>query len=332
MKKSILVTGGAGFIGSDFVSMQVDQGNKVIVLDKLTYAGKRENLSGLDGDLCQLIVGDINDEKVVTSIFEQNSIDFVVNFAAESHVDNSIENSDDFIITNINGTHNLLKCSLNYWQSLQGDKKHDFRFLHVSTDEVFGSLNVGDKRFNENSNYNPSSPYSASKAASDHLVKAWFATYNLPVIITNCSNNYGSRQLEEKLIPFMIKRALAGQKMTIYGDGKNIRDWIYVGDHNYGVDLALKKGRIGQSYCFGGDCELSNNEIVALICDILDKKRPLGDGKSYKDQIIYVKDRKGHDFRYAIDCQKAKDELGFEIRNDFKENFEKVVDYYLSIF
>lgn len=318
---NLLVTGGAGFIGSSFVGQQVKKGNKVIVLDKLTYAGKKENLTWI-GDGYELIIGDIIDENLVEKIIEDNDIDKIIHFAAESHVDNSIKNPDAFITTNINGTHSLLKVALQQYQ-----KKPNFHFHHISTDEVFGDLPLeGNDRFTEETPYNPSSPYSASKAASDHLVHAYYKTYNLPITISNCSNNYGPRQHDEKLIPTIIRKAINGENIGIYGDGKNVRDWIHVDDHNRAVDLILEKGTIGETYCIGGNNELNNNQVVNKICEILDEIKPKLEGKSYKEQITYIKDRAGHDRRYAIDGSKIENELGFKNQVTFEEGLKKLIE------
>jgi dTDP-glucose 4,6-dehydratase len=318
---NLLVTGGAGFIGSSFVGQQVKKGNKVIVLDKLTYAGKKENLTWI-GNGYELIIGDIIDENLVAKIVQEHDIDKIIHFAAESHVDNSIKNPDAFITTNINGTHSLLKIALQQYQ-----KKPNFHFHHISTDEVFGDLPLeGNDRFTEETPYNPSSPYSASKAASDHLVRAYHKTYNLPITISNCSNNYGPRQHDEKLIPTIIRKAINGENIGIYGDGKNVRDWIHVDDHNRAVDLILEKGKIGETYCIGGNNELNNNQVVNKICEILDQIKPKSDGKSYKEQITYIKDRAGHDRRYAIDGSKIENELGFKNQVTFEEGLKKLIE------
>ena len=317
---NLLVTGGAGFIGSSFVGQQVKKGNKVIVLDKLTYAGKKENLTWIKNGY-ELIIGDIIDENLVAKIMQDHDIDKIIHFAAESHVDNSIKNPDAFITTNINGTHSLLKVALQQYQ-----KKKNFHFHHISTDEVFGDLPLeGNEKFTEETPYNPSSPYSASKAASDHLVRAYYTTYNLPITISNCSNNYGPRQHDEKLIPTIIKKAIAGDEIGIYGDGKNVRDWIHVDDHNRAVDLILEKGKIGATYCIGGNNELDNNQVVNKICEILDKIKPKSNGKSYEEQITYIKDRAGHDRRYAIDGSKIENELGFKNQITFEKGLRDLI-------
>jgi dTDP-glucose 4,6-dehydratase len=316
-----LVTGGAGFIGSSFVAQQVNKGKKIIVLDKLTYAGKKENLSWIDSNNYKLIVGDINDKTLLSQIFNEYKIDKLVHFAAESHVDNSIKNPDEFVTTNINGTHCLLQASIKEFQ-----KNPNFHFHHISTDEVFGDLELdGEDKFTESTPYNPSSPYSASKAASDHLVRSYHRTYNLPITISNCSNNYGPRQHSEKLIPTIIRKALAGEDIPIYGDGKNIRDWIHVDDHNRAVDLILEKGEIGGTYCIGGNCELSNNQVVHKICEILDKIVPNTNGISYSSQIRFVEDRKGHDRRYAIDANKIEKELNHKNIISFEAGIKELI-------
>jgi dTDP-glucose 4,6-dehydratase len=326
---NILITGGCGFIGSEFVIQSVAHGDKVFVLDKMTYAANENNLDEVKGKYT-LIKGDIGDKSLVLRILRDNNIDAVVNFAAESHVDNSISASAIFIETNINGTYAMLEASRIYWNDLSADKKAAFRYVQISTDEVFGDLPLNtDEKFSEQTQYKPSSPYSASKAAGDHLAHAWQRTYGLPVIITNCSNNYGPRQFPEKLIPHMIKCALSGENLPVYGDGKNVRDWIHVEDHCYGVYLALTQGKIGETYCFGGNAETANIDLVNKICAILDRLKPKTQG-SYKEQITFVKDRAGHDRRYAIDDSKAIQELGFKRKYTFDEGVEATVGWYLG--
>jgi dTDP-glucose 4,6-dehydratase len=328
--KKILVTGGCGFIGSCFVLKQLRDGNMVINLDNLTYASNLDNLKQITlNNNYHFFKGDINDKDLVSKILKEFEVDWIVNFAAESHVDNSIINPEIFIKTNINGTYVLLKCALNYWKNLEGNKKEEFRFLQVSTDEVYGSLSLTDAKFSEDTNYKPSSPYSASKAAADHLVAAWHHSYNLPIILTNCSNNFGPRQHKEKLIPTIIFSCLQNKEIPIYGNGKNIRDWIYVEDHCLGIELALKKAKIGSRYCFGGNAERENINIASLICKILDQLKPRADKKSYQKQISFVKDRAGHDFRYAINDDKARKELGFTNSNSFEERIKETVIWYL---
>ena len=329
--KRILVTGGAGFIGSCFVINQVKKGNLVINLDKLTYAANLGNLQEISpDDNYHFIQNDINNQEEIAKILNDFAIDYLVNFAAESHVDNSISGPQIFIQTNINGTFALLNQALIYWRNLNNEKRNNFRFLHVSTDEVYGSLKENDPKFNENTSYKPNSPYSASKAASDHLVRAWHKTYGLPTITTNCSNNFGPRQHHEKLIPTIIASCLNNKPIPIYGNGKNIRDWIYVEDHCNGIDLALQKGKTGQTYCFGGNAEKQNIEIVNLICGILDQIHPRSDNKSYKEQISFVTDRPGHDRRYAIDDGKARKELGFKTPENFISRLKQTVNWYLQ--
>lgn len=327
----VLVTGAAGFIASSFVRLVLSRGHSVVVLDKLTYAGHLENLEGvIDDGKCLFQKGDIADPQLVSSLFNEHGFDAVTNFAAESHVDNSIHSPREFIDTNIIGTFNLLDISKRFWMDLPKEKKTNFRYLQVSTDEVYGTLGDSGK-FNEDLPYRPNSPYSASKAAADHLVRAWHHTYGLPTITTNCSNNYGPRQYPEKLIPVMITKALKEQQLPVYGNGGNIRDWIHVEDHAYGVYLALTKGTAGETYCFGGNSERRNLDVVKAICNILDKKRPLKDGSSYSKLITFVQDRAGHDWRYAIDDTKAQKEIGFErIYRNFEDGLDATVDWYLE--
>lgn len=326
---NILITGGAGFIGSSFVEKCVNDGNNVTVLDALTYAGHIENLEHIQKNY-DFVQGNICDRRVVDKILNEKKIDAVINFAAESHVDNSIASSDIFVETNINGTFVLLEESRRYWEKLKGEKKDNFRYIQISTDEVYGDLELNeDRKFTEETNYNPSSPYSASKAAGDHMTKAWFRTYGLPTLVTNCSNNYGPRQFPEKLIPHMISCALSGEIMPIYGDGENVRDWIHVADHCDGIYLALQKGRLGETYCLGGNAERSNVALVTKLCNILDDLAPKPRG-SYEEQIKFVKDRAGHDRRYAIDDTKAESELGFTRNYDFDEGLQDTVKWYLA--
>lgn len=331
--KTIIVTGGAGFIGSSFVPLAVSKGYHVVVLDALTYAGHRENLEWITpahgNGSYELVVGDICDAALAQEVFAKYRPHAIVNFAAESHVDNSITGPRAFIDTNIIGVFTLLEAARAYWNGLTGEDKADFRFLQVSTDEVFGSLGPTGK-FSEESPIRPNSPYSASKAAGDHLARAWFETYGLPTLTTNCTNNYGPRQHPEKLIPLMITRALAGQPMPVYGDGKNIRDWIHVEDHSAGVLLALEQGQPGQTYGFGGDAERNNNTVVATICAILDELKPRANGQSYQALIAHVADRPGHDRRYAIDDSKAQKELGFTRRYTFEQGIRATVQWYLD--
>jgi dTDP-glucose 4,6-dehydratase len=331
--KTLLVTGGAGFIASEFVAQAVSYGHKVVVLDALTYAGHRANLewipqsSGSWPGSWQLIVGSITDGALVSKLLTEHNVDAVLNFAAESHVDNSIESPGEFINTNIIGVYTMLEASRNYWQAR--GKPADFRFIQVSTDEVFGSLGETGK-FHEEYPMQPNSPYSASKAAGDHLSRAWFETYGLPTIVTNCTNNYGPRQYPEKLIPLMITNALNGKALPVYGDGKNIRDWINVHDHCAGIYLALTKGKPGETYCFGGNAEKNNIEVVTTICAILDELSPRKDGAKHITAMQFVKDRLGHDRRYAIDDSKAERELGYAKKFTFESGIRDTVKWYLE--
>ncbi len=326
---SILVTGGAGFIGSNFVEMKVQEGDRVVVLDLMTYAGHRENLESVWSKI-EFVEGDIADSDLVLRLLKKHDISQVVNFAAESHVDRSISEPGSFVRSNVVGVYSLLQASHEHWSSLAPAQREDFRFLQVSTDEVFGELGEEGK-FSETTPYAPNSPYSASKAGGDHLVRAWRHTYGLPTLITNCSNNYGPRQFPEKLIPFMITSALAEKPLPIYGSGQNVRDWIHVVDHCTGIALALEKGRPGATYCFGGNAERRNVDVVKGICQILDEKRPRSNGKSYEDLITFVTDRKGHDWRYAIDDNKAQRELGFRRRYEsFEEGLSATINWYIE--
>ena len=329
---SILVTGGAGFIGSNFVLDWLTQSNEfVITLDKLTYAGNRENLQSLNGDPRHVFVqGDIGDSTLVANLLAQHQPRAIVNFAAESHVDRSIHGPEDFIQTNIVGTFRLLEAVRAYWGGLQSDARQAFRFLHVSTDEVYGSLGKDDPAFTEAHRYEPNSPYSASKAASDHLVRAYHYTYGLPVLTTNCSNNYGPYHFPEKLIPLMIVNALAGKPLPVYGDGQQIRDWLYVKDHCSAIRRVLDAGHVGEVYNIGGWNEKPNLDIVHTVCVLLDELRPRADGKPYKEQITYVADRPGHDRRYAIDARKIERELGWKPAETFETGIRKTVQWYLD--
>ncbi len=329
--KNILVTGGCGFIGSCFVKKQIAKGNFVINIDKLTYAGNPGSVESVASNPnYRFTKADINETALIQNLLNYNKIDWVVNFAAESHVDNSISGPGIFVQTNINGTYSMLQASLNYYKNLSAEKKNDFRFLHVSTDEVFGSLQENDEPFNENSRYQPNSPYSASKASSDHLVRAWQETYKLPTIITNCSNNFGPFQNHEKLIPTIIRSCIQNKDIPIYGNGKNIRDWIYVGDHCDGIELALTSGKTDQTYLFGGEKELRNLEIAHKICEILDSIKPKADGTSYNSQIKFVQDRAGHDFRYAISNKKSFQELGFKPSKSFEERLRETIEFFIK--
>lgn len=327
----LVVTGAAGFIGSAFAREAIQAGHDIVILDALTYAGHMENIDGiLKPGKVDFVKSDIKNFDDSLAIFQKYNIDSVVNFAAESHVDNSISGPRAFIETNIMGTFALLEASRSYWQKLDGAKKTNFRYVQVSTDEVYGSL--GDTgKFHEQLPYQPNSPYSASKAASDHLARAWFHTYHMPTVTTNCSNNYGPRQFPEKLIPVMITKCLAGEKLPVYGNGGNVRDWIHVEDHSRGVLLALTKGTPGETYCFGGNSERNNLQVVNTICTILDEVRPRSDKKSYKEQISFVQDRAGHDWRYAIDDTKAQRELGFNRQyKQFEDGLKATVLWYLD--
>jgi dTDP-glucose 4,6-dehydratase len=328
----ILVTGGAGFIGANFVLDWFAQRDEpVINLDKLTYAGNRESLAPLEGDPRHVFVqGEIGDRALVERLLREHEPRAVVNLAAESHVDRSIHGPADFIETNVLGTFRLLEAVRAYYTGLSGSAKSAFRFLHVSTDEVYGSLTAQDPAFSENNRYEPNSPYSASKAASDHLVRAWHHTYGLPVLTTNCSNNYGPLHFPEKLIPLMIVNALAGKNLPVYGDGMQIRDWLYVKDHCSAIRRVLEAGRLGETYNVGGWNEKPNIEIVKTICGLLDEMRPRQDGKSYSQQITYVTDRPGHDRRYAIDARKLERELGWKPAETFETGIRKTVQWYLD--
>ncbi len=324
-----LVTGGAGFIGSNFILNNINE-NEILNYDKLTYAGNLNNLTSIENHPnYSFINGDIKDLDKVNQVISEFKPNTIINFAAESHVDRSIDGPQDFIETNIIGTFVLLKSCLNYYNNLNQNEKNFFRFLHISTDEVYGSLESKGK-FKETTSYKPTSPYSASKASSDHLVKAWYHTFGLPVLITNCSNNYGPYQFPEKLIPLVITNCFQNKEIPIYGNGENIRDWIYVDDHCRALYKVLKNGIIGETYNIGGKQEVRNIDIVKSICNILDKKKPLSDCKSYTDLITFVKDRPGHDFRYAIDSSKIENELDFYPRQTIETGIEKTIDWYLS--
>ena len=329
---TILVTGGAGFIGSNFVLDWFTQSDEAVVnLDKLTYAGNRQNLTTLDGDARHVFVrGDIGDAPLLRQLFDTHQFRAVVNFAAESHVDRSIHGPSEFIQTNIVGTFALLEAARAYFGGLGVEAKPAFRFLHVSTDEVYGSLQHGEPPFTEEHRYEPSSPYSASKAASDHLVRAYHQTYGLPVLTTNCSNNYGPYHFPEKLIPLCILNALGGKPLPVYGDGQQIRDWLYVTDHCSAIRRVLAAGRIGETYNIGGWNEMANLSVVNLLCELLDRLKPRADGLSYRQQITFVTDRPGHDRRYAIDAGKLARELGWKPAETFDSGLEKTVRWYLE--
>jgi dTDP-glucose 4,6-dehydratase len=328
----ILVTGGAGFIGANFVLDWLAQSDEPVVnLDKLTYAGNPDTLASLDGDTRYIFVhGDIGDRELVSQLLANHRPRAVLNFAAESHVDRSIHGPADFIQTNVVGTFNLLECVRSYWSALPTDEQATFRFLHVSTDEVYGTLAPDDAPFAETHRYQPNSPYSASKAASDHLVRAWHHTYGLPVLTTNCSNNYGPYHFPEKLIPLVILNALAGKPLPVYGDGQQVRDWLYVKDHCSAIRRVLEAGRLGETYNVGGWNEKPNLEVVHTICALLDELRPRADGASYASQICFVTDRPGHDRRYAIDARKLERELGWKPAETFESGIRKTVEWYLG--
>ena len=325
-----LVTGGAGFIGGNFVLDAVGQGIKVVNLDVLTYAGNLDTLAPLDGNPDHVFVhGDIGDAGLVARLLAEHRPDAVINFAAESHVDRSIDGPAAFIHTNVVGTLSLLEQTRDYWKSLDGADAEAFRFLHVSTDEVYGTL--GDTgKFTEETPFAPNSPYSASKAGSDHLVRAFHHTYGLPVLTTNCSNNYGPYQFPEKLIPLIIAKALAGEPLPIYGDGLNVRDWLFVGDHCSAIRRVLDAGRVGETYNVGGDAERPNIDVVRTLCALLDERRPLADGRARESLVTYVRDRPGHDRRYAIDAGKLQGELGWMPTVTFEQGMARTVDWYLD--
>lgn len=330
--KTILVTGGAGFIGSCYVLMAVKQGYRVINLDKLTYSGNMDNVSSLaDNENHIFVQGDIGNFELVQYLCQTYQPDYVVNFAAESHVDRSILDPEAFVRTNVLGTATLLRAVKAWYDGL--DKTYslykNFHFLHVSTDEVFGTLKIGDPAFTEKTAFAPNSPYSASKASSDHFVRAYYETYGFPCLITNCSNNYGPRQFPEKLIPLVTLNALKRQALPVYGTGENIRDWLHVEDHCEAIHTVLEKGKIGETYCIGGNSERTNIDVVRTICQILDELRPHKEGK-YAELIHFVTDRLGHDFRYAIDCTKIKNELGWSPKHNFTDGLKATVQWYLD--
>ncbi len=329
---TVFVTGCAGFIGSNFVHTWLASSDEYVVnLDKLTYAGNMANLKGLKDDPRHIFVqGDIGDRALVSKLLAEHKPRAVLNFAAESHVDRSIHGPSDFIETNVVGTFNLLESVRAYWQDLSEQNKAAFRFLHVSTDEVYGTLLPTDPPFTETKNYEPNSPYSASKAASDHLVRAWHHTYGLPVLTTNCSNNYGPYHFPEKLIPLVLLNALAGKALPIYGDGQQVRDWLYVEDHCRAIARVLEAGKVGETYNIGGWNEKRNLEVVNALCAVLDELKPRADGKRYTEQITYVKDRPGHDRRYAIDARKIERELGWKPQETFETGIRKTVQWYLA--
>ena len=326
--KKCLVTGGCGFIGSNYIRTVLDREEDlhVVNLDKLTYAGNIQNLNGISSNNLTIVKGDICDVDLVNSLFEKYQFDTVVHFAAESHVDRSIEGPAEFIQTNVVGTLNLLEQSRIFINKTNND---NFRFLHVSTDEVYGSLG-DDGKFLETTPYDPSSPYSASKAGSDHLVRAWNRTFGLPTLITNCSNNYGSYQFPEKLVPLMIINCLQGNPLPVYGKGENVRDWLFVGDHCDAIHTVLAKGEIGETYNIGGNNEIKNIDVVTIICSLLDEISPRKNGSSYSDLITFVKDRPGHDFRYAIDAGKIRNDLGWSPNESFETGIRKTIHWYLD--
>jgi dTDP-glucose 4,6-dehydratase len=329
----ILVTGGAGFIGSNFVLdwLKEPKAEGIVNLDKLTYAGNLTNLDFVRNDPRHVFVrGDIVNNALVTRLLKEYRPRAIINFAAESHVDRSIHGPAEFVQTNIVGTYNLLECARAYWNELDASKKIGFRFHHISTDEVYGSLSASDPAFTEINPYEPNSPYSASKAASDHLVRAWFHTYGFPVLTSNCSNNYGPYHFPEKLIPLVILNAIKGKPLPIYGDGQQIRDWLYVGDHCSAIREVLANGKPGETYNIGGWNEKANIDVVITICQILDGLRPRADGKSYAEQITFVKDRPGHDRRYAIDASKIARELDWKPNETFDSGIQKTVQWYLD--
>ena len=325
-----LVTGGAGFIGGNFVLDAVRRGVRVVNLDALTYAGNLDTLSSLEGNPAHVFVhGDIGDGALVARLLAEHRPSAIVNFAAESHVDRSIDGPAAFVQTNVVGTLALLEAARDYWRGLEGEARDGFRFLHVSTDEVYGSL--GDTgKFTETTPFAPNSPYSASKAASDHLVRAFHHTYGLPVLTTNCSNNYGPFQFPEKLVPLIIQKAVAGDPLPVYGDGRNVRDWLFVTDHCAAIRRVLEAGRVGETYNVGGDAERENIHVVKTICALLDARRPRADGQPRETQITYVKDRPGHDRRYAIDAGKIQSELGWQPTVSFEQGIAATVDWYLA--
>ena len=327
--KVLLVTGGAGFIGSNFVQEAVGRGHTVVNLDALTYAGNMDNLAALKGNPAHIFVhGSILDSKLIAELLAQHKPAAVVHFAAESHVDRSILGPAAFVETNVTGTFTLLQSALEHWRTLSGEAKDRFRFLHVSTDEVYGSLGPNDPAFHEATPYQPNSPYSASKAGSDHLVRAYFHTFGLPVLTTNCSNNYGPFQFPEKLIPLMIHNAVNGKPLPVYGDGQNVRDWLYVADHCDAILRVLEAGRPGETYNIGGLNEQKNLDVVHVLCGILDELHP--NGAPHNRLITYVTDRPGHDRRYAIDCRKIQGELGWAPKESFATGIRKTVEWYLA--
>lgn len=329
--RRVLVTGGAGFIGSALVRHLVDRGYEVINVDKLTYSGNLNSLRAVDGaPNYRFHRADICDRPAIDRIVAEERPDAIMHLAAETHVDRSIDAPAAFVETNVVGTYSMLESALAYWRSLDDERRSAFRFLHISTDEVFGQLTLDDDPFTETTRYAPSSPYSASKASADHFVRAWHTTFGLPVLMTNCSNNYGPFHFPEKLIPLTILHALQGKPLPVYGEGRNVRDWLYVDDHARALELALERGAVGESYNVGARCEISNLGIVEAICALLDAKRPIGGGRSHRELITFVPDRPGHDFRYAIDPSKAERELGWKPQESIESGLDKTVDWYLE--
>ncbi len=331
-KQHILVTGGAGFIGSNFVSLVINSTDLIVInLDKLTYAGNLATVEQFQhSDRHIFVKGDIGDRQLIDSLLAQYQPQSIVNFAAETHVDRSIDSPASFIETNVNGTFNLLESARQYWRKLSDANREQFRFLHISTDEVFGSLSPDEPAFTELTPYTPNSPYSASKASSDHLVRSYFHTYGLPTLITNCSNNYGPYQFPEKLIPLMILNACAGKPLPVYGDGQNVRDWLYVEDHCHAIALVLNKGIPGETYNVGGNAERDNMWLVDRLCAILDELRPDSPHCPHKQLVEFVRDRPGHDRRYAIDFSKLHDQLGWQPQEDIESGLRRTVQWYLD--
>jgi dTDP-glucose 4,6-dehydratase len=329
--RTILVTGGAGFIGSAVVRHLVRKGDRVINLDLLTYAGNANSLKPIENaPNYRFVQGDIADEPLVLSLLREEQVGGIMHLAAESHVDRSIDGPNAFVETNVVGTFRLLQAALRYWRELEGDRRDGFRFHHISTDEVFGDLPFDSGIFTEETPYAPSSPYSASKAASDHFVRAWHETYGLPVVLSNCSNNYGPFHFPEKLIPLTILNALEGKPLPVYGKGENVRDWLFVDDHAKALDLIITSGEVGESYNVGGRNERTNLQVVETICDILDARVPLADGRKRRELITFVTDRPGHDRRYAIDASKLETNLGWKADENFDTGLAKTVDWYLD--
>ena len=328
----IIVTGGAGFIGSNFILSWLERFDEEIMnIDNLSYAADLNNLKDIENNSNYSFKKlNIQNQDEITTLILETKPRAILNFAAESHVDRSIEDPENFINSNIIGTYSLLEASLQYWNSLGKGEKKNFRFFHISTDEVFGSLNINDKKSTEESPYKPNSPYSASKAASDHLVRAWHHTFELPTLISNCTNNYGPHQHHEKLIPLIITNALENKNLPIYGDGKNIRDWLYVEDHCEAIIKILANGKPGETYNIGGSCEKNNLEVVSEICKILDSIKPKQDGSSYEEQIEFVKDRPGHDFRYSLDTSKIEKDFNWKPKESFTSGLEKTIQWYLN--